>query len=304
MDEQVGSRLQGRVAIVTGASRGIGAGLAEALARQGAAVAVAARSESTWNERLPGTIGETVERIQRFGGRAVAVKADMTVDADLVNLVETASAQLGTVDILVNNAAVTVPGRPPSPRGHHQESGAAAADARGGQGATSGKDRMASFLSFPLKGFRRHFEVNVFAAYRLMQLVLPGMIQQRRGSVLNVTSDASRRPPEGPYHAPQGTTTFAYGGSKAALEHLTRAVAYEMQPHGVGVNALMPSLPVATPGLLYQSPNLRELVSMESFCEAAIRLICSDPDEVAGSVAYSEDVLHPEQGRRGWLGSV
>jgi len=90
----------------------------------------------------------------------------------------------------------------------------------------------------------------VFAAYRLMQLVLPAMIERGRGSILNITSDASRRPGEGPYEDTGGITTFAYGGAKIALEHLTQAVALEVQPHGVGVNALMPSLPVATPGLL------------------------------------------------------
>ena len=297
------------MAIVTGASRGIGAAIAETLAREGAAVAVAARSEWTWNERLPGTIGETVERIAGSGGRALAVRADMTVDADLVNLVTTVRSKLGPVDILVNNAAVTVPGRPPAPgvagtaapTSSPQPTGRRGAPEAGDRGQA---DRRASFLEFPLKGYRLHYEVNLFAAYRLMQLVLPGMIELHRGSVLNITSDASRRPPEGPYDAPSGTTTFAYGGAKAALEHLTRAVAYEMQAENVSVNALMPSLPVATPGLLYQTPELREEVSIESFCEAAMQLLCADPRQVTGQVTYSEDVLHPELGRRGWLGNA
>ncbi len=294
-------RLQGRVAIVTGASRGIGAGLAETLAREGAAVAVAARSEQSWNERLPGTIGETVSRIERSGGRAIAVRADMTVDEDLVNLVEAAASRLGPVDILINNAAVTVPGRPPG-----KEAGPLGSGGQGPQAAPPagrGIVGQSGFLSFPLKGYRLHFEVNVFAAYRLMQLVLPGMIEGGLGSILNITSDASRRPPEGPYRNAGGTTAFAYGGGKAALEHLTRAVAFEMQPHGIGVNALMPSLPVATPGMLYQTPVLDEQVSLDSFCEAAVRLLCTSPDVATGRIEYSEDVLHPDLGRRGWLGS-
>ncbi len=286
---------------MTGASRGIGAGLSEALAREGAAVAVAARSEQNWNERLPGTIGETVSLIEGSGGRAIAVRADMTAEEDLVNLVEVASSRLGPVDILVNNAAVTVPGRPPS-----KEAGPPSERVHGsaafpptGRGIVG----QSGFVTFPLKGYRLHFEVNVFAAYRLMQLVLPGMIERGLGSILNITSDASRRPGEGPYRNPGGTTTFAYGGSKAALEHLTRAVAFEMQPHGIGVNALMPSLPVATPGMLYQTPVLNEEVSLDSFCEAAVRLLCTSPDSSTGRIEYSEDVLHPDLGRRGWLGS-
>jgi NAD(P)-dependent dehydrogenase (short-subunit alcohol dehydrogenase family) len=128
------------------------------------------------------------------------------------------------------------------------------------------------------------------------------MIELSRGSILNITSDASRRPGEGPYSNPGGTTTFAYGGSKAALEHLTQSVAFEVQRHGIGVTALMPSLPIATPGMLYQPAHLEEELSIESFCEAALRLISTPPQQTTGYVAYSEDVLHPEPGRRGWLG--
>lgn len=285
--------LQGRVAIVTGASRGIGEALARRLAAEGAAVAVAARSEQQWNERLPGTIHDTVAAIEDAGGRAIAVRCDLTVDDDLVHLVDATRAAFGPADILVNNAAVTVPGRPPAPGG--------ATPARVPTPAGAGMART-GFLDFPLKGYRLHYEVNVFAAYRLMQLVLPAMVEGGRGSILNITSDASRRPGEGPYPDAKGSTTFAYGGAKAALEHLTQAVAYEVARQGVGVNALMPSLPVATPGLLYQTPELGQEVSMESFCEAALRLILASPDHTAGYVAYSEDVLHPELGRRGWLG--
>ncbi len=142
----------------------------------------------------------------------------------------------------------------------------------------------------------------MFAAYRLMQLVLPGMIAAGRGSILNITSDASRRPGEGPWPGAGGPTPFAYGGAKAALEHLTQAVAFEMQPHGVSVNALMPSLPVATPGLEVTSPGMDGQLPIADFCAAALRLLAAPAAQVTGRVAYSEDVLHPELGRRGWLG--
>jgi len=135
-----------------------------------------------------------------------------------------------------------------------------------------------------------------------MQLVLPGMIAAGRGSILNITSDASRRPGEGPWSGAGVPTPFAYGGAKAALEHLTRAVAFEMQPHGVNVNALMPSLPVATPGLEVTSPGMGGQLPMADFCAAALRLLAAPASQLTGRVAYSEDVLHPELGRRGWLG--
>jgi len=291
-----GPRFGGRVALVTGASRGIGAALAAALAAEGAAVACAARTERVWDERLPGTIHDTVDAIRRRGGQAIAVRCDLTVDDDIVDLPATVTRELGPVDILVNNAALTVPGRPPAqaapPRAPAARPPSPAADRAGPPG----------FLDFPLKGYRRHFEVDVFAAYRLMQLVLPGMIAARRGAVLNITSDASRRPGQGPWPGAGAPTPFAYGGAKAALEHLTQAVAFEMQPHGISVNALMPSLPVATPGLVVTSPGTAGQLPVAGFCEAALRLLAAPAAQVTGCVVYSEDVLHPELGRRGWLG--
>ena len=197
------------------------------------------------------------------------MRCDLTVDDDIVDLAATVTRELGPVDVLVNNAALTVPGRPPAqaapPRAPAARSPSPTADRAGPPG----------FLDFPLKGYRRHFEVDVFAAYRLMQLVLPGMIAAGRGAVLNITSDASRRPGEGPWPGAGAPTPFAYGGAKAALEHLTQAVAFEMQPHGVSVNALMPSLPVATPGLVVTSPGIAGQLPMAGFCEAALRLLAA-----------------------------
>ena len=292
-----GPRFGGRVALVTGASRGIGAALAAALAAEGAAVACAARTERVWDERLPGTIHDTVDAIRRSGGRAIAVRCDLTVDDDIVGLAATVARELGPADILVNNAALTVPGRPPA------QTAPAPAARPPSPAAPPRAAGTPGFLDFPLKGYRRHFEVDVFAAYRLMQLVLPGMIAAGRGSILNITSDASRRPGEGPWPGAGGRTPFAYGGAKAALEHLTQAVAFEMQPHGVSVNALMPSLPVATPGLEVTSPGTGGQLPIADFCAAALRLLAAPAAQVTGQVAYSEDVLHPELGRCGWLGS-
>ena len=108
-------RLAGRAAIVTGASRGLGRSIALALAAEGAAVAVVARTEQVWNDKLPGTIGETVAEIEAAGGRAVAIRADLTDRDDLPRLVDEARDALGPITILVNNAAFTAPGRPPTP---------------------------------------------------------------------------------------------------------------------------------------------------------------------------------------------
>jgi NAD(P)-dependent dehydrogenase (short-subunit alcohol dehydrogenase family) len=151
-----------------------------------------------------------------------------------------------------------------------------------------------------LPSFRGHFEVNVFAPYRLMQLVAPGMIERRRGWIINISSDASKRPGEGPYgeHRP---LHFAYGVTKSALEHLTQCAAYDLAEYGIAVNALLPSMAIPTPGLMYFMESLAVSDTAEAFAEAAVRLALVSPNEVTGWIAYHRDILEPELGRRGRL---
>ncbi len=294
-------RLQGRVAIVTGASRGIGRAIARAFAREGAAVAVAARTEAVWDPRLPGTVHETVAEIEADGGRAVAIAADLARPDDVERLVAEARDALGPIDLLINNAALTVPGRPPAdPRAARSPEKPAAAPAAGG-GKRPANMGSGSFVDFPLKGFRLHFEIGLFASYRLMQLVLPDMIAAGRGAIVNISSLAAFIPGEGPYAHAGRQMPFAYGGNKAALHHLTQAVACEMAPHGIAVNALSPSEPVITPGNLLAAAGETDWASPEDFAEATLRVALATPDTTTGQILWSDDVLHPERGRRGWL---
>ena len=99
-------RLKDRVAIVTGASRGIGKGIARAYAAEGARVVVAARTDEPG--RLPGTIHETVAEIRDAGGQALAVKCDVSDDEQVRAMVKAAMDAYGRIDVLVNNAAVTL----------------------------------------------------------------------------------------------------------------------------------------------------------------------------------------------------
>jgi 7-alpha-hydroxysteroid dehydrogenase len=290
-------RLDGRVAVVTGSSRGIGKAIAVAFAAEGARVAVVARTEAQWDPRMPGTIHDTVAEISAAGGTALAVGADLANPDEVEMVIDRAKAGLGPVDILVNNAALTIPGRPPK---EARVPGPSAPLPEGAARSGGGIPR-SSFLSFPLKGFRLHLEIGLFATYRLMQLALPDMIEAGRGGIVNISSLAGFVPGEGPYPHPGTPGPIAYGGNKAAIHHLTQSVAVEVQAHGVAVNALSPSEPVITPGNLVAAAGESNWASPEEFAEATLRVAIADPNETNGQLLWSDDVLHPQLGRRGWL---
>lgn len=280
-------RLAGRAAIVTGGSRGLGRAIALALAADGAAVAVAGRTEEVWDDRLPGTIGETVTDIEAAGGRAVAVRADLTDRDQIAGLVELARQALGPIGILINNAAFTAPGRPPKPGGQPRDKPGAAAKPAG----AAAKPGWPGFVSTPLHAYRRHFDIAVFAAYELMQMVCPDMIEAGGGSIINITSVASRLPGDGPYGDRSGGVLPGYGGSKAALEHLTQCAAYDLTDHNIAVNALSPSKPILTPGLSYYARNFDETASEDEFARAAVELALVDPAKVTGRTIGHLQVL-------------
>lgn len=254
-------------AIVTGASRGLGRAIALALAADGEQVAVVGRTETVWDERLPGTIGETVADIEAAGGRAVAIRADLTDRDDVARLVDEAREALGPIGILINNAAFTAPGRPgATPRAKR---------------AAGDKPRYPGFVSIPLAAYRRHFEIALFAAYELMQLVSPDMITAGGGSIVNITSIASRL----------GGGLPGYGGSKAALEHLTGCAALDLADHNIAVNALAPSKPIMTPGLSYYAHGFDDVSSAEEFAQAALQLARVSPSVVTGRTIGHLQVL-------------
>lgn len=265
--------LDGKVVIVTGGSRGIGEAIARSFADRGSAVALAARSSRPAGEvdRGVGPLERVAESIRAGGGHAVAVRCNVSDDDDLKRLLEITKMTFGPVDVLVNNAAAF------------------------GSGA---------LLEVPLRRYQRCFEINVFAPYRLMQLVLPDMLKKNSGHIVNVTSDASRRPPPGPYKGAAISGAAGYGASKLALEHLTRSAAAEFSDRGIAINAVMPSMPVLTPSVLAVKRDFPESLPMEAFVRAVLVLATIDPAQMTGTVCYSEDLLHPELGTRGWLASI
>jgi len=251
--------LRGKVALVTGASRGIGEAIAVRLAMEGARVAVSARTAEAGESRLPGTLAETIARIRAAGGEALMLKADLAQASERERLVADTVAALGDVDILVNNAAITF---------------------------------FMPVVDFTEKRFKLMMEVQVYAPFHLSQLVLPAMKAKGRGWIVNISSGAGihPKPPYGPV-ARGGTV---YGMCKAALERFTTGLASEVWQDGIAVNVVSPGL-VATPGVavhgLITEATKDRVQPIEFIAEAVYRLASGDPAVLTGRIAYAEPLL-------------
>jgi citronellol/citronellal dehydrogenase len=152
--------LRGKVALVTGASRGVGAATAAALAEAGAAVAIAARSTDAAPQRTPGTLDRTLARIAAAGGRGLAVPTNLANEDDVVRMVERTVAHFGRLDILVNNAAITFVGD----------------------------------LDVPMKRYDLMMTVNLRAPFVAVREAVPHMRRQGGGAIINLSSAAALHP--------------------------------------------------------------------------------------------------------------
>jgi NAD(P)-dependent dehydrogenase (short-subunit alcohol dehydrogenase family) len=256
---------EGLTALVTGASRGIGAAIARRLAAEGAAVAVTARTLDEGGHHLEGSLNATVAAIDAGGGRAVAIVADLTDADDRARIVPEVEAALGSVDILVNNAAAAF---------------------------------YLPTAEMSLKRRRLLFELNVHACVDLAQAAVPGMRKRGRGWIVNISSATSRHVKGPPYDRGHklGTTSTMYGASKAALERFTTGLAAELHADGIAVNSLAPVAAVRTPGaemlvgdVLDANPGIVE--ELDYFVDAALVLCTCDPANYTGRVLSSRDVL-------------
>ncbi len=257
-------KLDGRVAIVTGASRGIGEEIAKLFAKEGARIVCAARTLNEGDHRLlSGSLAATVKQIKDAGGEAIAVAVDVSNEADCQKLVKAAEDAYGTVDLLVNDAALTY---------------------------------YKPIIDYNVKNWVKAFAVNVHGPFMLSQLVLPGMIQMRRGSIVNISSGSAIGPGRAPFINARPVNGGAmYGATKAALERFTQGLAQEVAAHHIAVTALSPSQVVATPGTVYHKlvtgmddPNAEP----PSYMARAALLLASEPaDKVNGRVTYSQQLL-------------
>jgi NAD(P)-dependent dehydrogenase (short-subunit alcohol dehydrogenase family) len=245
---------EGQVALVTGASQGgTGTAIAIRLAAEGAKVAITARSVDG--------LEETRRRIDEIGGACLVLPADLSKpDGGRGELVPRTEAELGPVDILVNNAAMG---------GYYP------------------------FDETTPANLERCLQVNVWAPWELMSQVIGGMRERGRGWILNLTTFAAELPPGPPFPTNKPAKSgFQYGASKAALNRLTVTAASECEGQGIAVNGLTPQAAIATPQLVAAGWIDETMFEpLDTMAEAALALCSGDPGVLTGRIAYSLQLL-------------
>ena len=194
--------LDGTVAIVTGASRGIGKGLALGLAAAGASVVCAARTMADGEHELPGTVTATVDEIRAAGGEVIGVRCDIGSTDDIGAMFTAATGTYGRIDVLVNNAMTPTRGL---------------------------------FAESSVDDWDQSMRINVRSLFLTAQAVVPIMEATGGGSIINISSGAADANVAG---MPPGY--LIYSVAKAALERFSAALAVEVADRGIAVNALRP----------------------------------------------------------------
>src|SRR6476659_9279117 len=245
--EVVVPALQGQVVIVTGSSRGIGRAIALGLAKAGCNVVIAAKStEST--EKLPGSIFTVAAEVEALGVRALPVQVDLR-DADQIEgMAARALERFGRIDLLINNA---------------------------------GALHWAGILDTPPKRFDLVMGVNVRAAFLCCRAVLPAMIRQGGGHVVNMSPplDLSILPGR-----------LAYGISKLGMTLLTFGLAEEVRRHNVAVNSLWPATIIESRASInWQLGTPEQWQKPDILVDCVWRLVAKEPAELTGRVLLDED---------------
>ncbi|MCB2064647.1 MAG: SDR family oxidoreductase [Novosphingobium sp.] len=264
--------LEGRIAVVTGASQGIGAATAERIASEGATVIVGARKVGDEADPQPLTLAWTVSQIRGRGGQAHALPLDATKPESRAAFMDEVLDRFGKVDVLVNNVA---------------------GGAMKGQRVWEMSDET----------FRQAFEINVFGTRDMIVRALPGMMAQDWGRIVNVSSTIADRaapsadgPPYLEFHKTQGCSS--YTSSKSALNLFTRALAAELHGTGISANTVAPVNSVITENVqkmidkgILSRDRLTAPEDPEVMAEAILALCLVDPLVTTGMTTYSGQYL-------------
>jgi hypothetical protein len=198
-------RLESKIAIVTGAWRGNGEGIARVLAKHGASVVLT---------DIIDAVEATAESIRKDGKKAIGLKMDVTKTGEVNQAIQKVFEKFGRIDILVNNAGIYPP--------------------------KNLIDTSDDFL-------QKIFDINVFSMYRCSRIIIPTMMKQKYGKIVNLSSVT------GPMVSDPGGGYTAYAATKAAVWGFTKALALEVAQYGINVNCICPGY-VDTPGVRLQSP--------------------------------------------------
>lgn len=241
--------LKGRTAIITGASRGVGRAVALKLAQEGANIVIAAKTTEP-NPQLPGTIHSVAAEVEALGVRALPVKVNVREEAEVEAMVAQTMGAFGRIDILVNNA---------------------------------GALWWYPVLETPVKRFDLVMDVNVRASFLCSQAVLPSMIQQRWGHIINMSPpiDLSVLPGK-----------VGYMISKFGMTMLAFGLAEEMREHNIAVNALWPVTLIesyATINFGMGEPSMWRKADI--LADATFAIISREPPSLTGQALMDEDIL-------------
>jgi citronellol/citronellal dehydrogenase len=276
-------KLEGKVVIVTGASRGIGRAIAVLFASEGARVVCASRT-LVQNEHvevnpllergLRGSLEETVNEIKQAGGTALAVKTDLSNERSCSWLAETTRREFGPVDILVNDAVIAY---------------------------------YYPVKDYPTDLWLHCFAVNIHAQFILSKIVIPDMIRKGKGAIVNLSSRSAVGHGRGPYLNSEGKPRkindlgrwageTMYGITKAAIERFTQGLAEEVYEYGITVASVAPSTFVYTPTTEYLFGNTeeegRKIGEPAEFVAKAVLLLATEPiAKVTGRCTYSQALL-------------
>jgi dehydrogenase/reductase SDR family protein 1 len=240
--------LKGKVALVTGASRGVGKGVALGLGEAGAVVYVTGRTTIPGGGRLSGSIGETVEEVTRLGGKGIAIACDHRDDAQAEAVIRQIQAEQGRIDILVNNV-------------------------------WGGYENMIEngeytwerpFWQQPLWRWEAMFTAGVRAHFTASRLAAPVMVAQHSGLIVNISYWAGQK----------HIGNALYGVAKTADDRLAAEMAYELHAHNVAAVSLYPGL-VRTEGVM-AAAQFFDLSNSESpqFIGRAVAALAADPNVI------------------------
>ncbi|MFN7017021.1 MAG: SDR family oxidoreductase [Fimbriimonadales bacterium] len=241
--------LQNRVAIITGASRGIGRAIALKFAQEGANIVIAAKTAEP-DPRLPGTIYTVAEEVEALGARALPIRVDVRDENALQQMVNQTLETFGRVDILINNA---------------------------------GALWWYPVLETPPKRFDLVMQVNLRASFIASQLVLPHMISQRWGHIINMSPPVDLR---------VLPSKVAYMISKFGMTMLALGLAEEVREHNVAVNALWPRTLIESQATIaWGLGTPQQWRKADIMADAAFEIVRREPHTCTGKAWIDEDIL-------------